>query len=77
MVSGQLPIAQEKFDLGYRTMMAVPLVFEEIIIGTLILLSRREREYSDEDMAIAVRIGNLLAGALATFKITTERDRAQ
>ena len=28
-------------------------------------------------MAIADRIANILAGALATFKITAERDRAQ
>ena len=57
--------------------MAVPLVFEGKIIGTLILSSRREKAYGDKDLAIADRIGNLLAGALATFKITAERDRAQ
>ena len=77
LVSGQFPIAQSMFDLGYRTMLAVPLVFEGKIIGALILLSRGEREYDDEDMAIADRIANILAGALATFKITAERDRAQ
>ncbi|MCH9018253.1 MAG: response regulator [Chloroflexi bacterium] len=77
MVSGSLPIVQEMFDLGYRTMMAVPLVFEGNIIGTLILLSLRERQYSDYDMAMADRIGNMLSGALATFKLATERDRAQ
>ena len=77
LVSGKLPVAQEIFDLGFRTMMAVPIVFEETIIGSLILLSRREREYDEEDMAVADRIGHLLAGALATFKITAERDRAR
>jgi len=76
LVSGQLPRAQVMFELGYKTMMAVPLVFERKITGTLILLSRREKEYTSEDMAVADRIGNLLAGALATFKIITERDRA-
>jgi transcriptional regulator with GAF, ATPase, and Fis domain len=43
LVSGSLPIVQEMFGRGYRTMMAVPLVFEGNIIGTLILLSLRER----------------------------------
>lgn len=76
LVSGHLPRAQVMFELGYKTMMAVPLVFERKITGTLILLSRREKEYTSEDMAVADRIGNLLAGALATFKIITERDRA-
>jgi len=77
LVPGKLPVAQEIFDLGFRTMMAVPIVFEETIIGSLILLSRREREYDEEDMAVADRIGHLLAGALATLKLTTERDQAQ
>ena len=77
LVSGSLPIVQKIFDRGYRTMMAVPIVFEETIIGSLILLSRREREYDEEDLAVADRIGHLLAGALATFKLTTERDQAQ
>lgn len=77
LVSGQLPRAKRMFDQGYKTMMAAPLVFEGKIIGTLVLLSRREKEYGEKDLAIADRIGNLLAGALATFKITAERDRAQ
>ncbi len=76
LVSGQLPISKLVFEQGYRSAMAVPLVFEETIIGTLVF-TRFEGEYSNEDMVTADRIGNLLAGALATFKITLERNRAQ
>ncbi|MBC8280697.1 MAG: GAF domain-containing protein [Chloroflexi bacterium] len=77
LASGELPRAQALTDLGYSTIMAVPLVFDDAIIGTLILGSKEEHAYSDDDMAVADRIGKLLAGALATFKITTERNRAQ
>ena len=77
LACGKLPRVQHMIDRGYRTMMAVPLVFEETIIGTLIILSKQERKYSNEDMAVADRIGNLLAGALATFKISAERNRAR
>ena len=76
LVSGTLPRAQALIDLGYPTIMSVPLVFDDSIIGAIILGSRREKAYNDEDLALADRIGNLLSGALATYKITSERNRA-
>ncbi len=76
LASGQLSHAKLAFEQGYRSIMAVPLVFEGKINGTL-GFARVDGEYNQEDMATADRIGNLLAGAIATFKITAERDRAQ
>ena len=67
LTSGQLPWVQATFDRGYRTMMAVPLVFEEKIIGSLILLSSREKEYTDQDLSNADRVGKILSGALARY----------
>ncbi|MBC8281534.1 MAG: GAF domain-containing protein [Chloroflexi bacterium] len=77
LLSGTLPRAQMVFDRGYRTMMAVPLMLESRIIGTLILCSIRERVFGSEDIANATRFGNLLAGALATLIMTAERNKAQ
>lgn len=76
LVSGQLPLVEGIIGLGYRSIMAVPLVYEGRIIGTMITLSKSEATYGEEEMVTAVRIGKSLAGALATFKIANERDRA-
>ncbi|PKB72022.1 MAG: hypothetical protein BZY87_02465 [SAR202 cluster bacterium Io17-Chloro-G6] len=77
LATGQLPLSQLVFEnKGYQSMMVVPLEFEGITIGVL-LSSRYEGQYCDEDVATAERIGHLLSGALATFKITSERNRAQ
>ncbi len=76
LAAGQLPLSQQVFDQGYRSTMAVPLKFEDLIIGTA-HFSRFDGEYCDDDMATAERMGIFLAGALATFKLTAERNRAQ
>ncbi len=74
--SGKIPIVQLVFDLGYRSMMGVPLEFEGRVIGVF-ACSRRAGEYEEDDIRTAYRIANLLAGALATVKVATERNRAQ
>lgn len=73
--SGQFPRAMPLFDRGYRSLLATPMSFENTIIGTIVF-ARLDGEYDHEDAEVANRIGSLLAGALATFKITEERNRA-
>lgn len=77
LLSGQLPRAQIVMNQGNRSMMAVPLLLETKIIGTLVLVSRQEKAFGTEEIASATRIGNLLAGALATLIMTRERNNAQ
>jgi transcriptional regulator with GAF, ATPase, and Fis domain len=75
VASGEMPLSQMVFEQGYRSLMAVPLRFEREIIGTFVC-SRRDGVYLEEDILVGERIGSLLAGALTTFGIITERDRA-
>ncbi|PKB58261.1 MAG: hypothetical protein BZY83_08055 [SAR202 cluster bacterium Casp-Chloro-G2] len=77
LLAGSLPRVNAVFALGFKAIMAVPLVFDEKIIGTMILLSKDERGYTAEDIATGDRIGRILAGALARFTLTAERDRFQ
>ena len=76
IVSGDLPRAKAVIEQGYTSMLATPLGYEGKIIGTIIC-GRRDGKYGDEDMVAVERIGTLVAGALATFRIAKERDRAQ
>ena len=76
LASGKIPLSKMVFEQGYRSLMAVPLRFEGEIIGTFIC-SRRDGVYSEGDIVVGERIGTLLAGALATVKITNERNQAQ
>ena len=75
--SGQLPRVVDTFRRGYWSLMVVPLRFEAKFIGSLSILSESKVESDEEDLVNADRIGKLLAGALVTFKITAERNRAQ
>jgi len=75
LASGDMPITKMVFDQGYTSLVVVPLEFESRIIGTF-ACARKSGEFREEDVFAASRIGTLLAGALATFRITEERDRA-
>lgn len=75
VVSGQFHRARAIFEKGYKSMMAAPLVFENKTMGAIVF-TRKSGVYGAEDIPVAERIAKLLAGALETFRITSERNQA-
>ena len=63
------PALQRAFRAGFRSMMAVPLISRDRVIGTLHFRSMKLNAYTDADMRCAERVGNQIAGAIAISQL--------
>jgi len=71
-ISG-LPLPQQKpFHAGIRSQMAVPLFYQDKVIGILSFLSLKSKAYSNLDLRIAESIGLQIAGAIANAQLYKE-----
>ena len=65
------------FRAGLRSMMSIPLISRNQVIGALHLRSKKPKAYSDRDLKLAERIGAQIAGAIANAQLFLERTRAE
>ncbi len=54
---------------GLRSMMIVPLISGDRVIGALVFRSKKADAYTDEDLDLAERIGDQIAGAIASAQL--------
>jgi PAS domain S-box-containing protein len=73
----RFPVLLLTFEAGLRSMMSVPLISQDKVVGILHLLSTKPKAYSRTDVRLAERIGNQIAGAIANAQLFTERKRAE
>lgn len=59
-----------------RSMIAVPLVSADTVIGGLSIASRDAHAFSERDLASAVRVGRQVAGAVANTRLHTALQQA-
>jgi GAF domain-containing protein len=64
-VPGLLPI----FRAGIRSVMVIPLISRDQVIGVLDLQSVKPKAYSEKELSIAERIGNQIGGAIANARL--------
>jgi methyl-accepting chemotaxis protein len=60
------------FRMGIRSMMVVPLISKNQVIGLLHLQSLKPNAYSEWDVKLADKIGNQIAGAIVSSKLYEE-----
>ncbi len=63
-------------QLGVQSMMVIPLISKDEVIGTLGIHSVMADAYSEKDLRLAERVGNQIAGAVANAQFFLERNRA-
>ena len=63
------------FQAGFRSILNVPLFSKGRVIGGLLLRSTKPDAYSDRDVKLAERIGNQIAGAIASAQLYEEQVR--
>jgi PAS domain S-box-containing protein len=68
---------QGAFDHGLRSVMAVPLISKDRVIGAMHLRSLTPRAYSQREMELAERVGLQIAGAIANAQLFDERKQAE
>ena len=72
----RFPMLLSTYQAGFRSIMNVPLFSEGMVIGGLLLRSRKPYLYKDKDVRVAERIGDQIAGAISITQLFQERKRA-
>ena len=65
------------FDTGLRSIMAVPLISKDRVIGAIHFRSTKSNAYSDQDLKLAENIASQIAGAIANVQLFTENRRTE
>ncbi len=65
------------FRAGLRSMMAVPLISKDQVIGILHLQSLKPKAYTESDMRLTERVGNEIAGAITNARLFTESKQTE
>ena len=73
----EFPLGVPSYDLGFRSLILVPLLSRGEGIGMLALLKRSDRGYSERDLSLAERVGSQISGAIANARLCEERVRIQ
>jgi PAS domain S-box-containing protein len=68
-IKGEWPQGFLTYQAGFRSALRIPLFYQDEIIGTLALLSRRTQAYGDVELALASNIGAQIAGAIACSEL--------
>lgn len=76
-VVGRIPALVPSFQMGMRSLMAVPLISQNEVIGVLHFRSKEANAYADEDLRLAERVGAQIAGAIATVRLFAELKKTE
>ncbi|MFW6195162.1 MAG: GAF domain-containing protein, partial [Chloroflexota bacterium] len=71
----ELPAARQSIDEGFRSVLGVPLISRDRVIGTLHFMSRTPAAYRERDLHLAERIAAQIAGAVANAQLHGIVDR--
>jgi len=73
----QFPHLVQVTKAGLLSTMAVPLISGDRVIGALVFRSKAAKAYRDRDLALAERIGDQIAGAIANAQLFADLHRVQ
>jgi PAS domain S-box-containing protein len=71
------PNLVKHFRVGIRSVMTVPLISKDQVMGLLHLQSLKANSYTELDLRLAERVGNEIAGAIANAQLLIEQKRAE
>jgi two-component system cell cycle sensor histidine kinase/response regulator CckA len=76
-VTDTFPHLLSNFQAGIRSLIGIPLISKNEVIGILHLQSTKLDAYFDKDLRLAERVGDQIAGAIANAQLFNERKRAK
>ncbi len=68
-IADRYPSLVSTFEAGLRSVMSVPLISRDEVIGGLHFRSKKPNCYTPETLRLAERIGNQIAGAIANARL--------
>jgi len=76
-VLSRFPALLSTFRAGFRSMLSIPLISKDQVIGVLHIRSTKSNAYTERDVKLAERVGNQIAGAIANAQLFAERERSE
>ncbi len=76
-VIDRYPRLLASFQSGLRSMISVPLISRDEVIGVLHIRTNKPNAYSERDLKLAEKVGIQIAGAIANAHLFKERIRAE
>jgi len=76
-LQARFPTLLSAFETGLRSVIAVPLISKDQVIGAIHFRSSKPNAYSDQDLKLAESIGSQIAGAIANAQLFTEHKRTE
>ncbi len=76
-VVNRFPNLLPTFKAGLRSMMFVPLISKDQVIGILSFQAAKPNGYGEKDLRLAERIGNQIAGAIANGQLFMQLKRTE
>jgi PAS domain S-box-containing protein len=71
------PTIQPSLEAGFRSMMSIPLILKNQVMGILHFRSNKPNAYSETDVRLAERVSSQIAGAIANARLWAERTEAE
>ncbi|MDA8125681.1 MAG: PAS domain S-box protein [Deltaproteobacteria bacterium] len=71
------PASANGYKAGMRSLLTVPLISQDEVIGSLGFRSKTPYAYTERDLSLAQRIGDQIAGAIANAQIHDNLKRAE
>ncbi len=76
-VLGRFPRLRPNFEAGIRSIIMVPLIAQDQIIGVLNIRSVKTQVYTDQDVRLTESIASQIAGAVANAQLFAARKMAE
>jgi len=76
-VSKRYPTLMNAFRAGLKSMISVPLISKEQVIGGLHLRSLKANAYAGDDLRLAEKVAHQIAGAIVNAQLFMERKQAE
>jgi two-component system cell cycle sensor histidine kinase/response regulator CckA len=71
------PTIQPSLQAGFQSMMSIPLILKNQVMGILHFRSKKPNAYSETDVRLAERVSSQIAGAIANARLWAERKEAE
>ncbi|HSB04178.1 MAG TPA: PAS domain S-box protein [Thermodesulfobacteriota bacterium] len=76
-ISSRFPALLATFQAGVQSMMSIPLISKDQVIGGLHFRSLKPKAYTLSDVRLAERVGNQIAGAIANAQLYGEMKKVE
>ncbi|MCJ7792172.1 MAG: PAS domain S-box protein, partial [Dehalococcoidia bacterium] len=76
-VVNRFPHLLPTFKAGLRSMMFVPLISKDQVIGVLSLQATKPKAHTEGDLRLAERVGHQIAGAIVNAQLFVERKQGK